>query len=289
MRAPSPQLAARRRRAAILALGSWTSFCACSLMAPSDDFFIRDAQLPKAAAGTSAGGEGGASAELAGAGGAALGGAAGAGGEDGGASTGGEALGGAAGEAPAACGKDFVEEASGCVSLSGCSDGTREGFLPASDWPRLAGCTARWPRASLRAEKTGARCGFELGACAVPSDACGEGWHVCAAPPYGPGEISGQASAEECAAQPGAFVAAVGDQFCDPCSEAGDGAACCGDGCVQQNGNCIYPGQTRGSACTTAIRTCAGPSSRTWLSAACSAAATTESGPRVGVHGGNNH
>ena len=63
-------------------------------------------------------------------------------------------------------------------------------------------------------------------------------------PPYGPEEVSSQATAEECAAQPGAFVAAVGDQFCEPCSEEGAGAACCGERCVQQNGNCIYPGLT---------------------------------------------
>ena len=143
-----------------------------------------------------------------------------------------------------ACAEDEACEAGACVSLSGCSDGTREGFLPASRWPHLAGCTAKWPRSSLRAPKTGAVCGFELGECQVPADACGKGWHVCAMPPFGPAEVSEQATAEECAAQPGAFVAAVGDQMCEPCSEQGSGAACCGARCVQQNGSCIYPGMT---------------------------------------------
>jgi len=143
-----------------------------------------------------------------------------------------------------ACAEDETCEAGECVSVSGCSDRTREGFLPASSWPRLAGCTAKWPRSSLRAAKTGAVCGFELGMCQVPADACGKGWHLCAIPPFGPAEVSEQATAEECAAQPGAFVAAVGDQSCEPCSEQGSGAACCGERCVQQSGSCIYPGRT---------------------------------------------
>ena len=143
-----------------------------------------------------------------------------------------------------ACAEDEACEGGACVSLSGCSDRTREGFLPASQWPRLAGCTAKWPMSSLRTAKTGAACGFELAVCQVPADACGKGWHVCAMPPFGPAEVSEQATAEECAAQPGAFVAAVGDQMCDPCSEQGSGAACCGQRCVQQNGSCIYPGLT---------------------------------------------
>jgi hypothetical protein len=213
-------------------------------MAPSDDYFVRDAQQPRPQGGKSEGGQGGAGGELAGpagAGGVETSG--GADGESGGAALGGESPGGAGGER-SGCGEDFVEDAGTCVSISGCSDGTREGFLPVSAWPNLAGCTARWPRASLRDAKTGVPCGFEEEACAVPADACGDGWHICASPPYAPTEISNQATAEECAAQPGAYVAAVGDQFCEPCSDVGDGAACCGDRCIQQNGNCIYPGQT---------------------------------------------
>jgi len=116
--------------------------------------------------------------------------------------------------------------------------------LPAKDWPNIAGCTAKWPRSSLRAAKTGQACGYEREVCDVPANACGNGWHVCAIPPFGPTEVSDQATQKECAAQPGAFVAAVGDQFCEPCSAEGAGAACCGERCLQQNGNCIYPGMT---------------------------------------------
>lgn len=222
-------------------------------MVPSDDYFIRDAQLPPAEGDRSQGGQGGASVELAGAGGIAgggEGGASGVAGSEAGAGSGGDeqggvgGVGGTGGEPAERCGADFLEHAGSCVSISGCSDGTREAFLPMSAWPNLAGCTATWPRASLRAAKTGAPCGFQLGQCAAPADACGDGWHVCASPPYAPTEISEQATADECAAQPGAYVAAVGDQACEPCSEAGHGAACCGNGCVQQNGSCIYPGQT---------------------------------------------
>jgi hypothetical protein len=143
-----------------------------------------------------------------------------------------------------ACAADETCEGGACISVSGCSDGQREAFLPTSTWPHIAGCTAAWPSSSLRDPKTGGTCGLELGVCQVPADACGKGWHVCAIPPFGPTEVSTQATEEECAAQPGAFVAAVGDQICEPCTADGTGAACCGTGCVQQNGSCIYPGMT---------------------------------------------
>jgi len=143
-----------------------------------------------------------------------------------------------------ACAADQVCDNRTCVSLSGCSDGTREGFLPVGVWPHIAGCAAQWPRGSLRDAKTGTACGFGSTVCNVPADACGFGWHVCAIPPFGPTDVSDQATQEECAAQPGAYAIAVGDQTCEPCTSAGAGAACCGDGCVQQNGSCVYPGMT---------------------------------------------
>jgi hypothetical protein len=143
-----------------------------------------------------------------------------------------------------ACAADEVCEQRKCVSRSGCSDGTREAFLPVSSWPHLAGCTAQWPRGSLRSAKSGSACGYPLRVCEVPADACGNGWHVCAIPPFGPAEVSAQATADDCAAQPGAFAAAVGDQSCEPCTDGGNGAACCGDLCVQQHGSCIYSNMT---------------------------------------------
>jgi hypothetical protein len=144
------------------------------------------------------------------------------------------------------CSVDAVCQAGRCVSVSGCSDGTREGFDVAGAYLAIAGCNAAWPAGSMRAPKTGAPCGQGGATCAVPADACGVGWHVCGTPPHGPTEISSRANLAECLAQPGAFAAAIGDQACDPCSteEKGAGAACCGTGCVQQYGSCIYPGMT---------------------------------------------
>lgn len=244
MRTPSSQLVAR------LTALTCASFVACSLLAPNDEYFFGSEQLPHAQGGANASGapsDGGETSGLAGHGGAVetAGGASGAGASAGGDASDEGGSGGSGGEPVVSpCQGDLREEKGVCVSISGCSDGAREGFLPVADWPEIAGCTAKWPRASLRAPKTGTPCGFESETCTVPADACGQGFHVCAAPPFDPSEISEQATAEECAAQPGAFVAAVGDQHCEPCSDVGDGAACCGDRCVQQNGNCIYPGQT---------------------------------------------
>jgi hypothetical protein len=132
----------------------------------------------------------------------------------------------------------------GPVSDIGCSDGTREGFVDRTMFPTLAGCGALWPESSMRSPKDGVPCGNSLGTCAVPADACAAGWHVCATPPYGPADVSSKITAAECAAQPGEFAMAVGDQRCEPCDITGDGAACCGMICVQQNGSCVFPGET---------------------------------------------
>lgn len=143
-----------------------------------------------------------------------------------------------------ACTADGACRAGACVSVSGCSDGTREGFVALDRFPAIAGCGAEWPMGSMRAAKTGAQCGRGTSICTVPADACGDGWHVCASPPHGAVEVSAKATAAECLSQPGAFVMAVGDQNCEPCSATADGAACCGTNCVQQNGNCVYAGET---------------------------------------------
>jgi len=258
----------------------WSLACAwvaaCSLMAPNDEHYLSGPSLTKPEGGQI--GDAGRSNIDAGAGGDVSANMAGRAGADGGAS-GSDAGGSSGGEAVLVCSGNFADcnqragdgcevdlssshdhcggcgadfacandqscEHGSCISPSGCSDGTREAFLPIADWPLIAGCTAQWPRSSLRAPKTGHACGFETHVCEVPADACAAGWHVCASVPYGSGEVSSQATQEECAAQPGAFVAAVGDQNCEPCSDAGDGAACCGDLCVQQNGSCIYRGMT---------------------------------------------
>lgn len=276
---PSANPARQRRASGIVWLLAGSLLAACSLLAPSDAHYLGDPSRTRGDGGDGgdtnhARGDGG----LAGASSAASGssGEGGSSGSDAGASNGGDrgegtpvcppdfadcnrvpedgcevdlrsskANCGGCGDA-FACGADEVCEKRACISVSGCSDGTREGFLPVSTWPRIAGCTAYWQVGSLRAAKTGVACGYESDECAVPADACGPGWHVCASPEYGPTEISSQATQEECAAQPGAFAAAVGDQHCEPCGELGtnDGAACCGARCVQQWGNCIYPGLT---------------------------------------------
>jgi hypothetical protein len=94
----------------------------------------------------------------------------------------------------------------------------------------------------MRAAATGVACGNSLAQCTTPANACGAGWHVCATPPYGPTDVSERLTQAQCLSQPGAYAIAVGDQNCEPCaSGAGNGAACCGADCVQQNGKCIYP------------------------------------------------
>jgi hypothetical protein len=133
----------------------------------------------------------------------------------------------------------------GTPSSAGCADGTREAFADVSMYPDIAGCAATWPLSSMRAAKTGHPCGNGLGACTVSADACGTGWHVCAAPPYGPADISGKVTADECNAQQGTFAAAIADQRCDVCSDEGGSAACCGSGCMSSGGSCLFAGATK--------------------------------------------
>jgi hypothetical protein len=80
--------------------------------------------------------------------------------------------------------------------------------------------------------------------CSVPADACGVGWHVCAAPPYGATDLSEKVSVEQCAGQPGKYAAAVGDRACEVCNEQAYGAACCGTACIQGNASCVFPQAT---------------------------------------------
>jgi hypothetical protein len=133
----------------------------------------------------------------------------------------------------------------GTPSAAGCADGTREAFTDRTKYPDIAGCAASWPLNSMRAPKTGQACGGALG-CSVPADACGTGWHVCAAPPYGSGDIAAKVSADDCDAQPGSFAAAVGDVTCEPCSGATKAfsAACCGSNCGRAGGSCLFPMRT---------------------------------------------
>jgi hypothetical protein len=128
----------------------------------------------------------------------------------------------------------------------GCSDGTRDGFLGTTAFARIAGCLGDWNEGSMRAPKTGMRCGNSLATrCAVPADLCAPGWHVCGTPPYGPSDISAKITNAQCISEKtGAYAAALGDQECEPCSAAGFGAICCGTPCVQQNGSCVWADAT---------------------------------------------
>jgi hypothetical protein len=128
----------------------------------------------------------------------------------------------------------------------GCSDGTRDGFLSATAFARIAGCLGDWNEGSMRAPKTGMRCGNSLATrCAVPADLCAPGWHVCGTPPYGPTDISAKITNAQCTGEKtGSFVAALGDLECEPCSSAGFGAVCCGTPCVQQHGSCVWADAT---------------------------------------------
>jgi hypothetical protein len=130
-----------------------------------------------------------------------------------------------------------------CVAM-GCSDGTREAFADPTRFPTIAGCAATWLSSSMRALRQLALCGNSVGPCNVPSDACSDGWHVCGNVLSGPLDVTGRVTQQDCDQQPGAFAMALGDQTCTPCSEDGNGAACCGVDCVQQQGSCLWPAAT---------------------------------------------
>jgi len=63
---------------------------------------------------------------------------------------------------------------------SACSDGQRDELVDPGSFPLIAGCAGTFGRSNLRAERTGAACGDDLGVpCAVPEDLCSPGWHIC--------------------------------------------------------------------------------------------------------------
>ncbi len=62
----------------------------------------------------------------------------------------------------------------------GCSDGARDELVDQATWPSVAACRGDFPRQSLRATRTGTRCGDDDGGeCPTPEDLCAEGWHIC--------------------------------------------------------------------------------------------------------------
>jgi len=159
----------------------------------------------------------------------------------------------AGGCSPPCTGDDLACSKGKCVSVSGCSDGTRDAYKSLDKYPSIAGCLAQWDTSSMLDETTGTPCGNSLQIkCKVPADACGAGWHVCAIPPYGAKDITEKLTAAECnlTDENVALAAGIGDKVCtyDSCVPdevpTGDGAACCGSYCDQENGSCLYDGYT---------------------------------------------
>jgi outer membrane protein OmpA-like peptidoglycan-associated protein len=71
--------------------------------------------------------------------------------------------------------------------VSGCSDGTREGYLNLGTHPQIAGCSGGWTVPGIRIPKL-PTCGRESGNCSdnlegrgcAAEDLCAPGWHICA-------------------------------------------------------------------------------------------------------------
>ena len=106
------------------------------------------------------------------------------------------------------------------VSVVGCSDGEREGFIDIARFPTIAACSATWNGSlGLRDPRTGGACGDELGPCLAPVDACAPGWHVCADNGQLT-DITSRVSAADCGdaggTPVGEFVAAA--QHCESCA-----------------------------------------------------------------------
>jgi hypothetical protein len=130
-----------------------------------------------------------------------------------------------------------------CLSGSGCSDNTREGFPDRVTFPTIAGCSAAWPMASMRAPRVQSACGNSLRMCNVPAEACALGWHVCGS--TGPADVTTRVTSTQCNTTPGRWAGALGDISCEDCSSAtASGSICCGAGCVQQNADCLWPNET---------------------------------------------
>jgi hypothetical protein len=132
-----------------------------------------------------------------------------------------------------------------CLSELGCSDDTREGFPDLVAFPTIAGCSAAWPLASMRAPRVQGACGNSLSTCSVPAEACALGWHVCGNAANGPADLTARVTSTQCNTTPGRWAGALGDLSCEDCSSAtASGSICCGADCVQQNRDCLWPGMT---------------------------------------------
>ncbi|HUS30003.1 MAG TPA: hypothetical protein VMZ53_15965 [Kofleriaceae bacterium] len=138
------------------------------------------------------------------------------------------------------------------VSRAGCADDTREAFLDEMLFPEIAGCAATWNGTpSMRAPRTGSACGNGA-VCAVPADACGDGWHVCE-DSGNPADLSTRVSGADChtggGVATGTFITA--SSHCSACA----------NGCAAVEVDCVYA-PPYGCAPTTSIcseSVCCGP------------------------------
>lgn len=101
------------------------------------------------------------------------------------------------------------------AKIVGCSDATREGFVlkDASGnyvFKDIASCAGSFEPQSLRASKTGKKCGNSIGSCVSPADLCADGWHICMNNGW-PGDLADRISEGDChsgTAGDGVFAAA---------------------------------------------------------------------------------
>jgi hypothetical protein len=107
------------------------------------------------------------------------------GGAAGGGAAGSSSLGGAAGlSGPGGAGGT----SSGIISVAGCSDDTREGYLDTKKYPKVAACAGGWETPGLLSEgsrtpqcdrRAGNDGDFPDGRGCSVADLCAVGWHVC--------------------------------------------------------------------------------------------------------------
>ncbi len=149
-----------------------------------------------------------------------------------------------------------------CGSNLGCADGTREGFLATSGYPRIAGCSGGF---ALPGMPTPAQCGNTSGnsssnpngnGCAA-ADLCAPNFHIC----FSSGDVANNSSTgcTGSAPTPGLFFACLesgpGCEICggaqgEPaCSFPADCNGCQGFGCENDVFGCGNIGDTPDSSC----------------------------------------